>query len=219
MSEFFIRVIQKEDLDAIAHIHKASFHDRALSQLGFGAIKRYYKWLLTGFSEIYPLCAVNLQGKLAGYCFAGQYAGSFSGFLSANKWYLVGTVFLQPWLIFNPIVLDQIKVSVRTLKKMIIRQMKHKNKLGTKKITEGKSKTATSLGILSIAVSPAFQRQGVGELLMQEVEKFAYINCYTELHLSVRPENLPAVKFYEKLGWQKSPLDGNWDGKMFKKLA
>jgi ribosomal protein S18 acetylase RimI-like enzyme len=53
---------------------------------------------------------------------------------------------------------------------------------------------------------------------MCEVEKFANSKGYSRLHLSVHPENLPAVKFYEKLGWERSSPIGDWDGKMHKTI-
>lgn len=218
MTEFNIRSIQSKDLDEIAKIHKASFHDRALTQLGIGVIKRYYAWLLTGFSEIFPLCAVDCQGMVAGFCFAGIYAGSFSGFLQNNRWYLIGSVLLRPWLIFNSLVMDQIKISIKTLYKMIKRKLRNKRKNNREKHKGENFRKTASLGVLSIAVNPSFQSQGVGGLLMKEVETQAHAGGYTELHLSVHPDNVSAIKFYEKLGWQRDHSSENWDGKMFKKL-
>lgn len=99
MSDFTIREILYEDLDEVTRIHIASFSDRALSQLGKGAVNRYYQWLFTAFPQSYPICA-EVNGKtLAGFCFVGVYSGSFSGFLRKHKWYLVGHILSHPWLI------------------------------------------------------------------------------------------------------------------------
>jgi len=216
MADFHIRNIATEDLDGIARIHRASFDDRALTQLGKGAVQRYYHWLLTGFSEVYPICAETIEGELAGFCFAGVYAGSFSGFLRANKWYLAGNMLVRPWLLLNPLIREQAKLALRTFKRLL--KHRDRNEDENRKKPSIKIKIGANFGILSIAVDPTFQRQGVGELLMVEIEKKASVNDYSQLHLSVHPENLPAVKFYEKMGWQRALTDGKWEGKMFKGL-
>ena len=216
MVDFLIRSITKEDLDNVARIHRASFNDRALAQLGSGAIRRYYHWLLTGFSEIYPICAETVNGQISGFCFSGVYAGSFSGFLRKNKWYLAINIILKPWLLLNPLIREQVKLALKTIKRLLRYQKRSK---GGKNIEQPiKIKKGSSFGILSIAVDPAFQRLGVGVLIMHEVEKWASENDYAQLHLSVHPDNLPAVRFYENLGWEKSVCDEQWDGKMAKRL-
>jgi len=215
---FLVRNIQINDLAEITRIHITSFQDRALTQLGFGAVKRYYSWLLSGFSETYPICVETQDGSLAGFCFAGNYSGSFSGFLKKHTLYLVGSLLLRPWLLIKPLVRDQTQVAIKAFKNMIkSKKKKFKNIVPSSK-TNRQLITSISFGVLSIAVSPAHQRQGIGELLMCEVEKYASSNGYSRLHLSVHPENLPAVNFYEKLGWERSSSTENWDGKMFKKI-
>jgi ribosomal protein S18 acetylase RimI-like enzyme len=217
MNELMIREVRMQDLNEISRIHQASFDDRALSQLGSGAVKRYYRWLLTGFSEVFPICAQTEGGNLAGFCFMGVYAGSFSGFLNNNKWYLVGAVLKRPWLIANPLVRGQAKLAVRTLRRTV--GMRKINQHTRPSARENSTIKYSSLGILSIAVDPAFQRRGVGELLMQRAEELACQNGYHQLHLSVHPDNLPAVKFYEKLGWEKLVGESDWTGKMIKRLS
>ena len=71
MTDFSLRMITPADIDQVADIHLASFHDGALSQLGKDVVQRYYHWLLTGFTEIIPLCAISPSHQLAGFCFAG----------------------------------------------------------------------------------------------------------------------------------------------------
>jgi ribosomal protein S18 acetylase RimI-like enzyme len=62
-----------------------------------------------------------------------------------------------------------------------------------------------SFGILSIAVSPSHQRCGLGRLLIETSEKAAREAGIYEMHLSVEVDNQKAVRFYEKLGWEKVP--------------
>ena len=215
-AEFNIRKIEVQDLDGVVSIHRASFDDRALTQLGAGAVRRYYHWLLTGFVEVHPICAVSAEGELAGFCFSGVYAGSFSGFLRKNKWYLAGNMLLKPWLLFNPLIREQAKSALSTLKRLV----KHRKGINVGRQKEGskKIKKGSSFGILSIAVDPAFQRCGVGAILENEVERYALEQGYEQIGLTVLPENTPAVKFYEKMGWEKTLTEDSWEGKMVKRL-
>ena len=52
--------------------------------------------------------------------------------------------------------------------------------------------------IAEIAVADDWQRQGVGCLLLKEVERYAVDNDYKEIDLLVTASNGVAVKFYEK---------------------
>jgi ribosomal protein S18 acetylase RimI-like enzyme len=53
---------------------------------------------------------------------------------------------------------------------------------------------------------------------MLALEQAALQAGCAEMHLSVRPDNLGAVRFYEKLGWKRVRDAHAWGGKMSKKL-
>lgn len=54
------------------------------------------------------------------------------------------------------------------------------------------------------AVSPAYQRQGIGRLLMEAVEKkLTRLGC-PKINLCVRVTNEPVRVFYEKLGYAQN---------------
>ncbi len=220
MSEFTIREIRYEDLDDVTRIHIASFSDRALSQLGKGAVKRYYKFLFTEFLQSYPICAEANGNTLVGFCFAGVYSGSFSGFLRKYKWYLAGHILSHPWLIFSPIVREQTSLSLKTLKRIFMRKFykRPKQAVVINKSLPDSPPRYVPWGILSIAVDPAYQRKGVAEAMMRFVENMLEEMGITSLTLSVHTDNSPAVRFYEKMGWEKVPPGEEWNGKMMKRL-
>lgn len=220
MTEFTIREIRYEDLDDVTRIHIASFSDRALSQLGKGAVKRYYQFLFIDFLQSYPICAVANGNTLAGFCFVGVYSGSFSGFLRIHKWYLAGHIFSHPWLMFNPIVREQISLSLKTLKSILKSKFYRRPRqtvVANKHLSEYPP-MQKPWGILSIAVDPAYQRRGVAEAMMRFVENILKDKGITSLNLSVHTDNSPAVRFYEKMGWEKVPPGDGWNGKMIKWL-
>jgi len=55
--------------------------------------------------------------------------------------------------------------------------------------------------VISIAVLPKHQRQGVGYALMQEAMKAMLHYNAKECYLEVRTSNIPAVDLYKKMGF------------------
>jgi GNAT superfamily N-acetyltransferase len=61
-----------------------------------------------------------------------------------------------------------------------------------------------ALLIRSLAVPPSNRGQGVGELLLHHVEKYAYQKGYSRLFLSTTPFLTPAIRLYERFGFRRS---------------
>jgi ribosomal protein S18 acetylase RimI-like enzyme len=104
--------------------------------------------------------------------------------------------------------LNRIFSGVRILKKFY----KTGKKSGAHKTKE------PSFGILSIAVASDRQKLGIGQILMKDAENEACRCGYRQMHLTVSTENEKAIRFYEKLGWEKRLSDGAWKGSMTKTL-
>jgi len=64
-------------------------------------------------------------------------------------------------------------------------------------------RNALSGHILTIDVSPAYRRKGIGQMLLQEIEKIFKAKGVKTSHLEVREDNVAAISLYEKLGYQK----------------
>jgi ribosomal-protein-alanine acetyltransferase len=75
--------------------------------------------------------------------------------------------------------------------------------------------------ILTIDVSPAYQRRGIGQLLLQEIERIFKEKGVKASHLEVREDNVAAINLYRKLGYEKigklRNYYGNANGIYFKK--
>lgn len=54
-----------------------------------------------------------------------------------------------------------------------------------------------------VGVDPDYQRQGLGQQIMQAIEKALLTKGCPKLNLLVRTENLDAVKFYESIGFNR----------------
>lgn len=204
-----ITCLTKQDLPDVARIHLRAFPDSALTALGAEAVRRYYDWQLTGPHDSTSL-GIRISGEMAGFCVGGVFRGALSGFLRANRLYLILRVLSRPWLIGNPLFRDRLRSGVRLLRRRAAKTQKQNS------TPQAKPK---SYGILAIAVNPEFQGHGVGRSLMEEAESDARRRGFSRMHLSVNPGNSQAIRFYEGMGWFKSPRDSDWQGEMFKELA
>ncbi len=208
---YLIQPIGEADLFQVATIHRAAFTDSALTKLGQMAVYRYYEWQLTGPHELTALGAY-IDRQMVGFCFGGVFQGALSGFLEKNKRFLIGRVLAQPWLLLNPIFRDRVQSGIRRL----VKSVKPAPHLMPRLI---QPRSSTCFGILSIALDPSYQGLGVGKLLMTRAEEAAQRMNYSEMLLTVQPQNKKAVAFYERLQWQKIPRNGEWSGEMRKALT
>ena len=58
------------------------------------------------------------------------------------------------------------------------------------------------LQITIIGIHPAFRNKGLAQQLLTEAEEWALRCNKNKLQLSVKQQNLPAIKAYEKAGWR-----------------
>jgi ribosomal protein S18 acetylase RimI-like enzyme len=61
-----------------------------------------------------------------------------------------------------------------------------------------------ALHIRSLAVSPGNRGQGLGKMLLNQAEDYAYEKGYTRLILSTTPFLTPAIRLYERCGFRRS---------------
>jgi ribosomal protein S18 acetylase RimI-like enzyme len=57
------------------------------------------------------------------------------------------------------------------------------------------------VGVVALTVTAAYRRQGLGEALLRALLNAAAAAGPRQVWLSVRPDNLPAIRLYEKLGF------------------
>jgi len=80
---------------------------------------------------------------------------------------------------------------------------------------------ALSAHILTIDVSPAYRRKGIGQLLLREIERIFREKGVEATHLEVREDNVAAINLYRKLGYENvgklRSYYGNANGLCFKK--
>lgn len=209
-----IRPLTVGDLPEVARVHIQAFPESALTKLGREAVRRYYEWLITGPHEALNIGAYD-QDNLLGFCFGGVFRGAMGGFLEKNRVFLVYRVVSHPWLLVNPLFRERARFAVSRLYKRFLPGRRRE----APKSTAAKPKQPSSFGILSIAVAPQYQGSGVAQLLMEYSERIAIERGFVRMGLTVHPSNKRAVRFYEKMGWQRDMNDGRWDGHMSKVIG
>ena len=71
---------------------------------------------------------------------------------------------------------------------------------------------AAGIGVVALTVLEAFRRKGLGEALMRALLDAAAKERLRQVWLSVRRDNTPAIRLYEKLGFRydPNPPPGRW---------
>ncbi len=201
-----MRDIHVQDLLSVARVHSAAFSGSAVTLLGIEAVRRYYEWQLTGPHQAVALGAF-LDGELLGFCFGGVFRGAYSGYIRKHRWFLTWRVVTHPWFATNSAFRDAVMLGLRALKRS-----------GSPRIAASPDIPEKGFGILAIAVHPDHQGRGVGQRLMKHIEIVASGRGFRKLTLTVRPDNQKAVRFYEKLAWQRTGNSSGWAGNMTKRL-
>ena len=67
-------------------------------------------------------------------------------------------------------------------------------------------------GVVALTVTAAYRRQGLGEALLRALLHAAVAAGPRQVWLSVRPDKLPAIRLYVKLGFvsDPNPPPGGW---------
>lgn len=64
------------------------------------------------------------------------------------------------------------------------------------------SHVADEMEILTFGIIPKYRRQGLGKQLLNQMFEYAKENKINEIFLDVAEDNIPAIKLYEKMGFE-----------------
>jgi ribosomal protein S18 acetylase RimI-like enzyme len=205
-----IKFLEIPDLCQVSEIHRGAFPDSLLTALGTEVVRRYYEWQLIGPHETTAL-GVFEKDILQGFCFGGVFHGAMNGFLRKNRYFLIGKILTHPAVFLYPEFRQRILTGWKS-------KIFQKVNLALPNVSSAKARR--HFGILSIGVDPELQRRGIGKLLMEAAEEEARKKGHQEMRLTVAINNLAAINFYEKLGWEKClSEDGSFQGAMRQPLV
>ncbi len=203
------RPLATSDLRASAAIHVEAFPHAAISQLGVATAERYHASLLAR-DDVHAFAAVSAD-RLAGFCFGGTARAVEGAFLRENLWFVGGELLKRPSLVTQPFIHDRIRAGLRFLHP--------KDSSVDERNFPAEATASSSFTILYLAVHPDIEGRGVAQQLLEAVESHARSRAFAQMDLSVYLDNVRAIAFYERNGWQRLIQDGAWQGFMFKSLT
>lgn len=210
MNNFVVVRAELADVPAIAKLFTESFIDSVLHHCG-GRLPKPQA-MQDVFTLVYhaepaaALLAKDQAGQLLGYCFAP---------VGLNKlwWQALAGGHLLKWA--WRWLSGQYGFGLHPVKIIVL------NKLAFLRSAVTPGKTANAR-ILSIAVAEAARGQGIASALMLEADNYFRDNKVTRVRLEVRPDNRPAIRVYEKLGYYQEGTTYDSQGSwliMFKEIS
>lgn len=181
MDTFMILQINKENanlyIKGIADVHYSAYSKRHFTSC-FTQLKLadYYNFLINN-SDL-SLVSLDDKNQVNGFIIAGCSVGQgVNQFIHANKPYVIKTLITHP--------------------NFLLEKMKHIaiNKL---KRSEKSTSHLSTFRLLSIAVDATTHSKGIGSDLIREFEKILKELNIKAYGLSVKKDNVRAIKFYEK---------------------
>jgi|APTNR8051073442_1049403.scaffolds.fasta_scaffold02574_2 ribosomal protein S18 acetylase RimI-like enzyme len=200
-----IKIGIPEDIEKIAICHRAAFPKSLSSALGLDYVKVMLMWYLS--TEQTFLFYIEESGNCIGYC-GGMIRKATGGYGSASSMAqfsfraAVKGFLKKPWLLFHP--------EVRGKYRFIFRNIVNRFKKVTPNLNPGRriSNIEPTASLVVIGVKPAYQGKGYGSMLLQEFERITLERGLKKMLLSVRTDNVQAIKSYSKNGWITTQVNG-----------
>jgi ribosomal protein S18 acetylase RimI-like enzyme len=168
------------------------------TRLGKCYVTKTLDWFLHNPNRF--LFHIEEDNKVVGYCGGFIPAkigdGSSSGMLQHAFNEAIKGIVLRPWLLFHAEVVAQYPFLWRNIKRKV-----------TGKVVPAATPTNRSgtykqyVGLVVIGVRPENRGAGIAQLLMEEFEKKSLEHQQHYLVLSVKKDNLRAIKAYHNFGW------------------
>ncbi len=194
------RTLSPDDLTGVVRVHMAAFPDSLLTAFGPEWVADYYRWHMLGTHAVVTL-GVDCDGALAGFSVLLNRNGLkafYRHYFLAIVWHILRS----PGVILRGDLRRRVRICTRSF-------------FQKSEASEGRPGT---IRILSIAVHPAHQGNGFGQVLLRAAEEIAIARGASQLALTVHTDNTRAVRAYERAGWDKVLVDGAWLGAMRKDL-
>ena len=177
-----IRRAKTKDVNQIVQVHEEAFRGFFLTTLGTNFLRVYYEACISHKDSI-VLCAIDERGSICGFA---------SGTTRSKGYYkkILLTNFLPFFLIIVNLILKRPKAIIRLI------------------LNLDKSRHPADIGdyaeLLSIAINPEINGNGVGNSLLNRFEKDVTLSGGNKLALTTDYKNNERViNFYKKCGYQE----------------
>jgi ribosomal protein S18 acetylase RimI-like enzyme len=189
---------QKENLPDIAVCHISCFPNSLATRLGKRYVQKTLEWFLADPHRF--LFHITDNENVIAYC--GGFMplkpgdGSSSGMLQFAFKQAVRGLVRNPLLLFHPEVTQNYPFLWMNIKRKITGKAKP-----FKPVADAKPFKQYA-GLVVIGVHPDFRGKGLAQQLMAEFEKRTKELHQSEMVLSVKKDNIRAIKAYSNFGWR-----------------
>ena len=192
-------VTRHKDLIKIVKCHKSAFPDALSSKMGNNFILKMMEWYVESDRGVL-FHLENKNNEIIGYCGGiitkekGLH-GAVTSIIQYSFNTFLFSYIKRPWLLFHP---QNIKKITYIKKNILLKIGLHKSVS-----TINNEEFIPFMGLIVIGLKKEEQGKGYGSILLNEFEKRAIKTSDIEkISLSVKPENLNAIKSYSKNGWK-----------------
>lgn len=196
-----IKYANERDLIKIAKCHIAAFPNSLSSKLGYTFVSNMMRWYLSAPNKF--LFFIEEQNSVVGYC-GGHLQDGVDGFGAASGMTQFGfssaitALLVRPWLFFHP----DLTARYNFIFINILRKIKLKKDKPLAQTNSNYNNQPLTAGLVVIGIRPNLQQKGLGTFLQQEFERKAIEMGAQQLQLSVRTDNLKAIKSYLRNGYE-----------------
>ena len=200
-ADLLVRPLTEHDLPAAGEIYIAANPKSLLTSFGSKQVLHYLSWQLQA-RHMAAATAAEVDGELAGILLLVK-NNDLPGYLKQNTAFLLRSFLRHGAVLFTPLFRARATQCIRCL-------------VNPPKSWKGQPGTVR---VLCIAVHPKFQGNGIGGKLLRAAEELAYSRGHNRAELTVKTTNVSAIRFYERSGWEKLTVDGQWTGAMQKHFS
>lgn len=199
--EVLIRELKESDLKDAVGIYVAANPKSLLTSFGFRQVLHYLTWQLKA-DHMAAAIAAESNGELAGFLLMVR-NNDLPGYLKKNAPFLLLSFLKNATVLATPLFRAR---AAQCMKCLVRPPRSWKGETGT-------------VRVLCIAVHPQHQGRGLGGQLLRSAEETAFSGNHKRAELTVNPLNSAAIRFYERCGWKKLSVGGQWAGTMQKHLS
>jgi len=203
-----ILVATHNDLGVLATCHRAAFPNSLSTAMGQNYVEKMLEWYLV--DERAFLFFLEVDGQCVGYCGGMKNEGtgrigSASSMIQHSYNHAVKIFIRRPWLFLHPEFFPRYKLAARNVWRRMKKWFGNNEKVVP---IENLQHPESHIGLIVIGVQQKLQGKGYGSMLLQEFERISKDLGFNKMMLTVKSDNVQAIRSYLRNKWIVSKVEG-----------
>lgn len=197
--EVEMRKAHLSDIDEIVQIHRTSFPEYFLTNMGTGILRRYYTVYVTHPDAVAVVATVgeNVCAFIVG---TSKASSLLKTFYKDNFFYVLGVTFIKI-VSLNPVVLKGLSMRLCHVRIAVQSYFAQKKKPALADAPESPESEVRVGRAVAAATLPEYRGKSVSREVFHQFEVQLKAHGASEVQLCVIADNMRAIRFYEKCGW------------------